>query len=96
MKHTKPWFVIAMHAIDGQVLLGEFDDRKERDRFYVRQRTVWFDGGMDSDVKDICRGEVHGMAREAEEADLGAALMAQFEGTTTQNADSRKVTRSGY
>jgi hypothetical protein len=83
--HTKPYFVIAMHRIDGQVLLGEFDSKAERDRFYATEYAAFKQGGMDPDVKEILRGEVGVIPtgrREAEEADLGMALMAQYEGTT--------------
>jgi hypothetical protein len=68
--HTKPFFVIAMHAIDGQVLLGEFDTEAERDRLFHTEHKAWRNGGMCPDVVDVCRGEVHGMGeRKVEEAD---------------------------
>jgi hypothetical protein len=83
--YTKPYNVIAMHRIDGQVLLGEFDSEAERDRLFHTEHKAWRNGGMCRDVVDICRGEVGVIPtgrREAEEADLGMALMAQYEGTT--------------
>lgn len=66
---AKPYQVLALHAIDGQVLLGEFDSKQERDQFYTRERNVWLTGGYDSDTRDICRGDVHGIAPKAEGAD---------------------------
>jgi hypothetical protein len=83
--YTKPWLVIAMHRIDGQVLLGEFDSKQERDRFYATEHAAWRNGSMCPDVVDICRGELGrmpGRSNGAEEANLGIALMAQYEGTT--------------
>jgi hypothetical protein len=83
--HTKPYFVIAMHRIDGQVLLGEFDTEAERDRLFHTEHKAWRNGGMCPDVVDICRGELGrmpGRSNGAEEANLGIALMAQYEGTT--------------
>jgi hypothetical protein len=85
--HTKPFFVIAMHRIDGQVLLGEFDTEAERDRLFHTEHKAWRNGGMDGDVVDVCRGEVGRIPtgrHEAEEADLAMALMAQYEGKQTR------------
>jgi hypothetical protein len=78
--HTKPFFVIAMHRIDGQVLLGEFDSKQERDRCYATEYAAFKQGGMDPDVKEILRGEVGLIPtgrREAEEADPTARALAQ-------------------
>jgi hypothetical protein len=83
--YTKPFLVIAMHRIDGQVLLGEFDTEAERDRLFHTEHKAWRNGGMDGDVVDICRGELGrmpGRSNGAEEANLGMALMAQYEATT--------------
>jgi hypothetical protein len=84
--HTKPYFVLAMHRIDGQVLLGEFDTEAERDRLFHTEHKAWRNGGMCPDVVDICRGELGrmpGRSNGAEEADPRAlALMAQYEATT--------------
>jgi hypothetical protein len=86
MKATRPWLVIAMHRIDGQVLLGEFDTEAERDRLFHTEHKAWRNGGMCPDVVDICRGELGrmpGRSNGAEEADSRAlALMAQYETTT--------------
>lgn len=56
---------------DGPVVLGSFETVQERDRFYAQEYAAFRDGGMDPDIKDVCRGEVHGMtgANGAEEAD---------------------------
>jgi hypothetical protein len=81
----KPYNVIAMHRIDGQVLLGEFDTEAERDRLFHTEHKAWRNGGMCPDVVDICRGEVGqmpGRSNGAEEANLGMALMAQYAGHT--------------
>ena len=66
MTPTKPYHVVALHRIDGMVLLGEFDSASERDDLYRRERAVWLDGGMDSDVADIVRGELGTRERTAE------------------------------
>lgn len=66
---AKPYQVLALHAIDGQVLLGEFDSKQERDRNFADWHKAWRNGRMDPDVKDICRGDVHGMAPKAEGSD---------------------------
>ena len=81
MKPTKRWHVVALHRIDGMVLLGEFDSAAERDDLYRRERAVWLDGGMDSDVADIVRGELGRIPgkRTAEEANVANALMAQMQ-----------------
>lgn len=81
MTPTKPYHVVAMHRIDGMVLLGEFDSAAERDDLYRRERAVWLDGGMDADVKDIVRGELGRIPgnRTAEEANVANALMAQMQ-----------------
>ena len=81
MTPTKPYHVVALHRIDGMVLLGEFDSASERDDLYRRERAVWLDGGMDSDVRDIVRGELGRIPgnRTAEEADVANALMAQMQ-----------------
>jgi hypothetical protein len=42
--HTKPYFVLAMHRIDGQVLLGEFDTEAERDRLFHTEHKAWRNG----------------------------------------------------
>ena len=63
---TKRYHVVALHRIDGMVLLGEFDSASERDDLYRRERAVWLDGGMDSDVADIVRGELGTRERTAE------------------------------
>ena len=63
---TKRYHVVALHRIDGMVLLGEFDSVTERDDLYRRERAVWLDGGMDADVKDIVRGEMGTRERTAE------------------------------
>jgi hypothetical protein len=76
---TKRYHVVAMHRIDGMVLLGEFDSAAERDDLYRRERAVWLDGGMDEDVKDIVRGEMGTRERTAEEANVANALMAQMQ-----------------
>ena len=76
---TKRYHVVAMHRIDGMVLLGEFDSAAERDDLYRRERAVWLDGGMDADVKDIVRGEMGTRERTAEEANVANALMAQMQ-----------------
>lgn len=81
MTPTKPYHVVALHRIDGMVLLGEFDSASERDDLYRRERAVWLDGGMDSDVRDIVRGELGRIPgnRTAEEANVANALMAQMQ-----------------
>lgn len=66
MTPTKPYHVVALHRIDGMVLLGEFDSASERDELFRRERAVWLDGGMDSDVADIVRGELGTRERTAE------------------------------
>ena len=76
---TKPYHVVALHRIDGMVLLGEFDSAAERDDLYRRERAVWLDGGMDEDVKDIVRGELGTREHTAEEANVANALMAQMQ-----------------
>jgi len=63
---TKRYHVVALHRIDGMVLLGEFDSASERDELFRRERAVWLDGGMDSDVADIVRGELGTRERTAE------------------------------
>ena len=81
MTPTKPYHVVALHRIDGMVLLGEFDSASVRDDLYRRERAVWLDGGVDSDVRDIVRGELGRIPgnRTAEEADVANALMAQMQ-----------------
>ena len=81
---TKRYHVVAMHRIDGMVLLGEFDSAAERDDLYRRERAVWLDGGMDADVKDIVRGELGRIPgkQTAEEADVGDGLLALLGGAT--------------
>jgi hypothetical protein len=94
--HTKPWFVLAMHRIDGQVLLGEFDTEAERDRLFHTEHKAWRNGGMCPDVVDICRGELGrmpGRSNGAEEADMAMALMAQYD-NGQQTRKSRKATRN--
>lgn len=84
--HAKPYFVVAMVELppgpDGrkrgeQVLIGQFDHISERDDFFKDRRAIWLKGGMAPEVRDICRGEVHGArGGGAEEADIGLALLA--------------------
>jgi hypothetical protein len=68
---AKPYQLIALVAdpprpgkrqTGTQVLIGSYDTTQERDAAYRRERALWLGGGMDADVRDICRGEVHGMA----------------------------------
>ncbi len=81
MTPTKPYHVVALHRIDGMVLLGEFDSASERDDLYRRERSIWCNGGYDSDTVDIVRGELGRIPgnRTAEEADVANALMAQMQ-----------------
>lgn len=81
MTPTKPYHVVALHRIDGMVLLGEFDSASERDVLYRRERSIWCNGGYDSDTVDIVRGELGRIPgnRTAEEADVANALMAQMQ-----------------
>ena len=78
---TKPYHVVALHRIDGMVLLGEFDSASERDDLYRRERSIWCNGGYDSDTVDIVRGELGRIPgnRTAEEANVANALMAQMQ-----------------
>jgi hypothetical protein len=90
--HTKPYNVIAMHRIDGQVLLGEFDTEAERDRLFHTEHKAWRNGGMCPDVVDVCRGELGrmpGRSNGAEEANLGMALMAQYAGKQTRRTKGK-------
>ena len=81
MTPTKPYHVVALHRIDGMVLLGEFDSASERDDLYRRERSIWCNGGYDSDTVDIVRGELGRIPgnRTAEEANAANALMAQMQ-----------------
>jgi len=79
MTPTKPYHVVALHRIDGMVLLGEFDSASERDDLYRRERSIWCNGGYDSDTVDIVRGEMGTRERTAEEANVANALMAQMQ-----------------
>ena len=78
---TKRYHVVALHRIDGMVLLGEFDSASERDDPYRRERSIWCNGGYDSDTVDIVRGELGRIPgnRTAEEANVANALMAQMQ-----------------
>jgi hypothetical protein len=90
----KPYTVIAMHAIDGQVVLGSFDSRAERDAFFYKEYAAFMSCGFDEHTLDICLGEVHGMTPKAEEADIAEALMAQYVGkadTQTRRKAQRNV-----
>lgn len=81
MTPTKPYHVVALHRIDGMVLLGEFDSASERDDLYRREHSIWCNGGYDSDTVDIVRGELGRIPgnRTAEEANVANALMAQMQ-----------------